>query len=239
MLGAAALLLLCIAGTSPTPARAPDTLVPLNAVPPGMRDSVAAVVQKPDIHLTQRQITYACSAELLNDLLDDLVLSADLWDSYRYRPRYIVRALGPDRYSVTDRKWIDGQLQLLYARDGTRLYYARGLVRLPGVPGLSVAIHGTTVVVIHYAGGDSTVVADVYTYSRLDDGVMRHMARAVLPVLEEFIAARMEDVIRKVRVIAEDIARTPGQVLAKMEARPIAADQIASFRRQYVSPAAP
>ena len=142
--------------------------VPLNQLPPPLREDVRLTVERPTLFTSGPQESFLCRPELYFWLLDHPDKAVGAW-----------RRLGAACLDITDRGggrfgWADDQgndlyWDTIYRTDGLRIWYAQGKVRpgplLPLVPVRAVVIlrHGKT-----RADGDAALMyqqADVFVHT--------------------------------------------------------------------------
>jgi hypothetical protein len=228
------IILLCLLTAIPAAAGPRyGELVPWDKITVPFRDSLEAVFRKPDVQVTLKNIRYDTTPDTLDILLDELDLAGALWRVYQCRPPYRIRRIHDTLFDVQDRSYLKGTLEVIYAAEGHKVFYNRGIIRSRFLGSKYLTVNGTALVVVQYVSVEEGVRGIVHVYAKIDQTLLGMAIHVLQPVLHGFIMEQTQRTLQQAKQIVSDVTHRPAVVRYKLQTQRPAGPMLTLFDQQF------
>jgi hypothetical protein len=172
----------------------PATLVPLDRIAPGHRESVAEVIGEPTIHRKGEPDTFSCASAVYLGLLDEPAITLALWQDLADSPVRL-RQLAPGRYEGTDGNGASATWEFVYRTPTLHVLHSQLDYTSPRG---NAHLQGRIVLIVRSgyfreASGDPVVRHDVEAFVKVDSKGWKTLARTVRPILEKVLEDQVQE----------------------------------------------
>ncbi|MBI2158531.1 MAG: hypothetical protein HYU26_16780 [Candidatus Rokubacteria bacterium] len=215
------LLALAVLVTAPlVPSRAPAASPALPAeIPAAERDRLQKIAETASVATRAAAEPFVARREIFEFLLDHPEFAT-----------HVTRALKLARYRIwrgPEGLWLDdgwgavGQFAVVFARNGTRVMYARGRYQ----PRLLPSVHGQAVIVIEYGAepapdSRALITATVAGYVKLDSRVLSLLGKLAGPLATAKAEKEARTLMKVFARVSRAIEENPAAVHEQVRARP-------------------